>query len=258
MPGEKYPAQTLRVNRIFSLAGLASRRQADELIRQGRVTVNGEIVREPGTRAVWGEDVIRLDGEEVLKPSGRIYLLLNKPFGVVTSLKDPEGRPVVTDLVKETAERVYPVGRLDFDTMGLLILTNDGDLAFRLAHPRFHVPKTYKATVEGSLPSEALDGLRNGVFLEDGFSGPAKVTLVRRGAGQSILRMTVTRGRSRLVRRMLEAVGTRVIHLLRTGFGMLELGNLKVGESRHLQPEEVRALRKMVGLEKEEGEKSGR
>ena len=228
---------------------MASRRKADELIQEGRVTVNGKVVREPGTKAVWGEDIIRLDGEEVRKPSGRVYLLLNKPFGVVTSLKDPEGRPVVTDLVKTAGERVYPVGRLDFDTMGLLILTNDGDLAFRLAHPRFHVPKTYKATVEGSLTAEALDSLREGVHLEDGFSGPAKVTLIRKGAGQSILRMTVTRGRSRLVRRMLEAVGAKVIHLLRTGFGMLELGDLKVGEYRRLEAEEVKALKKMVGLE---------
>ena len=212
------------------------------------MSVNGKVVREPGTRAVWGEDSIRLDGEEVRKPAGRIHLLLNKPFGVVTSLKDPEGRPVVGDLVKDAGERVYPVGRLDFDTMGLLILTNDGDLSFRLAHPRYHVPRTYKATVEGLLTNQALEDLRSGVQLEDGFSGPAKVTLVRKGADRSILRLTITRGRSRLVRRMLEAVGTKVIHLLRTGFGVLELGDLKVGEYRNLEPEEVEALRKLVGL----------
>jgi 23S rRNA pseudouridine2605 synthase len=221
------------------------------------VTVNGKMVREPGTRAVWGEDSIRLDGVEVRKPASRIHLLLNKPFGFVSSLKDPEGRPVVTDLVKKAGERVYPVGRLDFDTMGLLILTNDGDLAFRLAHPRYRVPRTYKATVEGSPTNEALENLRSGVSLEDGFSGPAKVTLIRKGADRSILRITIARGRSRLVRRMLDAVGAKVIHLLRTGFGMLELGDLKVGEYRNLEPEEVEALRKMVGLE-EEGEKVGR
>lgn len=228
---------------------MASRRKADELIQAGRVTVNGKMVREPGTRAVWGEDQIRLDGEEVRKPAARIHLLLNKPFGFVSSLKDPEGRPVVTDLVKDAGERVYPVGRLDFDTMGLLILTNDGDLAFRLAHPRYRVPRTYKATVEGPLTNEAMESLQSGVHLEDGFSGPAKVTLIRKGADRSILRMTIARGRSRLVRRMLDAVGAKVIHLLRTGFGMLELGDLKVGEYRNLEPEEVEALRKMVGLE---------
>jgi 23S rRNA pseudouridine2605 synthase len=222
------------------------------------VTVNGKVVREPGTRAVWGEDRIRLNGEEVRKPAGRIYLLLNKPFGVVSSLKDPEGRPVVTDLVKDAGERVYPVGRLDFDTMGLLILTNDGDLAFRLAHPRFHVPKTYKATVEGSLTNQALESLRDGVYLEDGLSGPAKVTVIRQGSDRSILRLTVTRGRSRLVRRMLEAVDAKVIHLLRTGFGMLELGDLKVGEYRSLETEEVDALKKMVGLQGERSEVGSR
>ncbi len=212
------------------------------------MTVNSGVVREPGTRAVWGKDIIRLDGEELAKPSARIYVLLNKPFGYVTSLRDPEGRPVVSDLLKEVGERLYPVGRLDFDTLGLLILTNDGDLAHRLAHPSYHVPKTYKATVEGSISDEALNSLRRGVSLEDGFSGPSKVTLVQRSGGKSIVRMTITRGRSRLVRRMLEATGNRVIHLLRTGFGVLELGDLKVGRYRFLESHEVEALKKQVGL----------
>jgi pseudouridine synthase len=227
------------------------------MIRAGRVSVNGQVVSEAGTRAVWGRDMIKVDGEELRKPSARIHVLLNKPFGYVTTLHDPEGRPVVTDLVKGIGERLYPVGRLDFDTLGLLILTNDGDLAHRLAHPRYRVPKTYKADVEGSITDEALDRLREGVELEDGFSGPAKVTPIRRTGGRSVIRMTITRGRSRLVRRMLEAVGHQVIHLLRTGFGMLELGDLKVGQYRLLETEEVEGLRREVGLE-EEVEKFGR
>ncbi|PKN64572.1 MAG: pseudouridine synthase [Deltaproteobacteria bacterium HGW-Deltaproteobacteria-15] len=248
-PTAPYPSQSLRLNRILSLAGAASRRKADELIQAGRVTVNGKQVREPGTRAVWGEDNIKLDGRDVRKPSERIYILLNKPFGVVSSLRDPEKRPVVSDLVKGVGERVYPVGRLDFDTMGLLILTNDGDLAHRLAHPRYHVPRTYKVTVEGSISNESLDSLRKGVVLEDGFSGPSKVTSIQRSAGRSMIRMTITRGRSRMVRRMVEAAGHKVIHLLRTGFGSLELGNLKVGAYRFLETDEVESLKRLVGLE---------
>lgn len=246
---EPYPAQTLRLNRILSLAGAASRRKADELIQAGRVSVNSAVVREPGTRAVWGRDSIRLDGEELRKPAARVYVALNKPFGYVTTLRDPEGRPVVSDLLKGVGERLYPVGRLDFDTLGLLILTNDGDLAHRLAHPRYHVPKTYKATVEGVISDEKLEVLRRGVPLEDGFSGPAKVTAIQRGGGRSMIRMTITRGRSRLVRRILEATGNRVIHLVRIGFGVLDLGGIKVGDYRFLESHEVEALRKQVGLE---------
>ena len=210
--------------------------------------VNSQVVREPGTRADWGKDSIRVDGQEVQRPSGRIYLALNKPFGYVSTLRDPEGRPLVTDLLKGVETRVYPVGRLDFDTLGLLMLTNDGDQAHRLAHPRYRVPKTYKVTVGGNLSDEDLDRLKNGVHLEDGPSGPAKVTLLRRGEGRSLVRMTITRGRSRLVRRMVEGIGYRVIHLLRTGFGLLELGDLKVGQYRYIETQEVEELKKMVGL----------
>jgi pseudouridine synthase len=210
--------------------------------------VNSQVVREPGTRAEWGRDSIRVDGEEVQEPSGRIYLALNKPFGYVSTLRDPEGRPLVTDLLTGIDTRVYPVGRLDFDTLGLLLLTNDGDLAHRLAHPRYRVPKTYKVTVEGAISDEALDNLKNGIPLDDGPSGPAKVTVLQRGSGRSLIRMTITRGRSRLVRRMVEGIGYRVIHLLRTGFGILELGDLKVGQYRYIETHEVEELKKMVGL----------
>lgn len=253
---EEPPTQSLRLNRILSLAGVASRRKADDLIKAGRLTVNAEVVREIGTRAVWGEDSIKLDGKEIPKPSGRIYLLLNKPFGYVSSLRDPQGRPVVSDLLRGIEERVYPVGRLDFDTLGLLVLTNDGDLAHRLAHPSYHVPRTYKITVEGTISREALGLLQEGMFLEDGFSGRSKVTVIQQRGGKSAIRMTITRGRSRLVRRMFEAAGYKVIHLLRTGFGPLELGDLKVGDYRFLETHEVDTLKKMVGLSEEEKSRS--
>ncbi len=215
---------------------------------EGRIAVNGHAVREPGTRAVWGVDRIMVDGQEIPGPSPRIYLMLNKPFGYVSSLNDPAGRPLVVDLVKDVGLRVYPVGRLDFDSLGLLFLTNDGDWAHRLSHPRYHVPRTYKLTVAGAIDDRALEGLREGVHLEDGFSGPSKATLLKRGPDKSVIRMTITRGRTRIVRRMTEALGYRVIHLLRIGFGVLELGDLKIGAYRHLETQEVEAMKKMVKM----------
>jgi pseudouridine synthase len=237
-----------RVNRILSLAGITSRRNADEWIQTGRVAVNGEVVREPGTKAVWGTDDIRVDGRPIAAPSDRLYLMLNKPFGYVCSLRDPEGRPVVTDLLTGIKERVYPVGRLDFDSLGLLLLTNDGEWAHRLTHPRFHVSKTYKVTVQGEVSESTLQRLRSGVYLEEGFSGPAKVNLIGRRGDLTDLRITVTSGRKRLVRRMIEAVECRVVHLIRTGFGTLELGKLKIGRYRRLEPDEVEAMKKLTGL----------
>ena len=210
--------------------------------------LNGQIVRELGTKAIWGHDSIKVDGREIHPPTGRTYLMLNKPFGYICSLDDPSGRPLATDLLKAVQERVYSVGRLDFDSLGLLLFTNDGDWAHRLSHPRYHVPKTYKITVDGKVSSEELNALRKGVQLEDGFSGSSKIGLIQEGGGNSVLRMTVTSGRSRLVRRMMEAVGHRVVHLIRIGFGVLDLGELKIGHYRHLESNEVEAMKKIVGL----------
>lgn len=237
-----------RLNRILSSAGLASRRNADELIRSGRVTINGEPVNALGVLAIWGVDSIRVDGREIPAPSERVYLMLNKPFGYICALKDPAGRPLVTDLLKGLPQRVYPVGRLDFDTLGLLLLTNDGEWAHRLTHPRYHVPRTYKITVAGQITDLALTNLGKGVPLEEGPSGPSKTHLIMRNESQSIIRMTITRGMSRQVRRMVEATGFRVIHLMRTAFGNLQLGDLKIGGYRHLTPEEIRTTKKLVGM----------
>jgi len=148
--------QPLRLNRILSLAGLCSRRQADQWILAGRVSVNGRVVREVGTKAFWGRDRILVDGKEISRPSRRLYLMLNKPFGTICTLSDPQGRPLVTDLLHDINERVYPVGRLDFDTMGLLLLTNDGEWAYRLTHPSYRIPRVYKVTVPR--PSETFPG----------------------------------------------------------------------------------------------------
>jgi pseudouridine synthase len=237
-----------RINRILSLAGLASRRKADELIKAGRLRINGLVIREPGTRALWGIDSIKLDGKEIRKPFERLYIMLNKPFGYICALSDPAQRPIVSDLLKDIRERVYPVGRLDFDTLGLLLLTNDGEWAHRLTHPRYHVPRTYKITLEGKITDVTLNRLRRGIRLEDGPTGPCKVTPIWQDEQKSIIRMTVAMGRSRMIRRMLDAVGYRVIHLIRTGFGSLELGELKIGNYRHLETHEIQAMKKMVGM----------
>jgi len=232
----------------LSAAGLASRRNADEMIRSGRITVNGEPVKTLGVSAVWGVDSIRVDGREIPAPSQRVYLILNKPFGYICALKDPGGRPLVSDLVKDIPQRVYPVGRLDFDTLGLILLTNDGEWAHRLTHPRYHVPRTYKVTVTGRITDLALANLKKGILLEDGPSGPSRTDLIVRNDRQSIIRMTIRRGKSRQVRRMVEATGFRVVHLMRTAFGNLQLGDLKIGSYRHLTAEEVRATKKLVGM----------
>ena len=246
--GHAHGEQAQRINRILSLAGITSRRKADDWIRSGRVMVNGRLLNEPGTRAIWGIDRICVDGQEIPKPSERLYLLLNKPFGYMSSLSDPQGRPLVTDLVKDVLQRVYPVGRLDFDTLGLLFFTNDGEWAHRMTHPRFQVPRTYKVTVPGIIKDESVALLRQGVQLPDGSTVRSKTSVITRSARQSILRMTITEGKSRQVRRMVEAVGHSVVHLIRTGFGKITLGDLKIGEYRHLETEEVEAMKKSVGM----------
>ncbi|MFC1862634.1 pseudouridine synthase [Thermodesulfobacteriota bacterium] len=230
------------------MAGVTSRRKADELIQQGRVTLNGQVMRDLGTRALWGKDSIKVDGGKIQGPTERIYLMLNKPFGYISSLDDPKGRPLAVDLLKNIPSRVYSIGRLDFDSIGLLLFTNDGDFTHRMSHPKYHIPRTYKVTVEGLISNGALKSLSNGLQLEDGFSGTSKAVLLGKKGDKSFVRLTIAQGRNRMVRRMIEAVGYRVIQLMRTGFGQLELGDLKVGHYRQLDPEEIRILKKMVGL----------
>ena len=246
VPGTGAPR---RLNKVISTAGLASRRTADQWIREGRVSVNGRVVTDLGTQVKPGRDEVSVDGRPLPSAPSLIHIMLNKPFGYLCTLKDPEGRPVVTDLLPDLPVRVYPVGRLDFDTLGLLLLTNDGAFAQRLTHPSYQVPRTYKATVSGFLTDEAMFALRNGIDLEDGPSGPSRVVIVSRTNRQSTVRITIRQGRSRQIRRMLEGVGYLVIHLMRTGFGPLSLGDLKLGQYRRLDEEEVQSLSRTVGLE---------
>ncbi len=237
-----------RLQKLLARAGVGSRRACEELIRAGRVTVNGRTVRKLGAKARPGDD-IRVDGEPVEIPAERIYLALNKPPGYVTTRDDPQGRPTVMDLVpQDLRSRVFPVGRLDHDSTGLLLLTDDGELAHRLLHPRHHVPKEYLADVEGNPSESKLRRLRSGIELEDGPTQPAEVMLVATGRGESRLRITISEGRNRQVRRMCDAIGHPMRRLKRVAIGPLRLGELSLGEVRRLRTEQVQALRHAVGL----------
>jgi 23S rRNA pseudouridine2605 synthase len=231
----------MRLAKYLASAGVASRRAAEELIRDGRVSVNGEVVRDPA-RDVRGSgpdhDDVWLAGQPVRVDVERVAYAVNKPAGVVSTASDPQRRPTVVSLV-DSELRLYPVGRLDIDTTGLMLLTNDGELANRLTHPRFEVDKTYRVLVANPpVRDAALRRLRAGVQLEDGLTSPARVRRVR----PDTLELTIHEGRKRQVRRMCEAVGHPVRRLERTRFGPLELGSLKPGESRRLTPAELDAL----------------
>jgi 23S rRNA pseudouridine2605 synthase len=229
-----------RLQKILAQAGLGSRRACEELIAAGRVRLNGEVAT-LGTRADPEHDTIEVDGAVLGVRQGLVHYLLNKPPGVVTTASDPQGRPVVVDLVPADP-RVYPVGRLDAATEGLLLLTNDGGLAHRLTHPSFGVEKEYLAEVEGKPSRGALRRLREGVELEDGPTAPAKASLV----GDSTLRITIHEGRNRQVRRMCEAVGHPVVRLVRVRIGPLVDHRLSPGEWRELTQREVRDLERAV------------
>jgi 23S rRNA pseudouridine2605 synthase len=228
----------MRLAKYLAHAGVASRRAAEGIVREGRVAVGAEIVLDPA-RDVTEADDIRVDGAPVALEAEQVVYMLNKPAGVVSTAKDTHGRPVVTALV-DAGVRLYPVGRLDADTTGLILLTNDGELANRLMHPRYEVPRTYVAKVQGGfVKNRALERLREGVELDDGRTGPAQVRQVR----PAVLELTIREGRKRQVKRMCEAVGHRVLSLRRVAFGPLELGRLPEGQARQLTPREIRALR---------------
>ena len=240
--------QAERLQKILSKVGITSRRKAEGLILQGRVSVNGEIVRELGTKAVLGRDEIRVDGKTIKPESEGVVLVLFKPRRCVTTLHDPQGRRTVADFVSKFPMRLYPVGRLDYDAEGLLLLTNDGELAHRLQHPRYKVPKTYLVKVRGHPPAEALAILQQGVNLEDGITAPAELIVVEDDQKATWLSLTLREGRKHQVKRMCAAVGHPVLRLRRTKVGPIELDDLRPGEIRRLKSREVRSLRKNIGL----------
>lgn len=242
-------AAVQRLQKILSQAGIASRRAAETLMADGRVTVNGVTVREMGTKADLAVDDIRVDGRRVKGAERLRYILLNKPAGYVTTRSDPQRRPTVFDLLGGVREYVYPAGRLDYDTEGLLLVTNDGELAAKLTHPRHDVERVYEARVAGVPDAAALDRLRTGIPLDGRRTRAAEAVVVRRGergSGEGVLRLTIREGRNRQVRRMCDAVGHPVRALRRTRIGPLDDRSLKVGQWRDLTPAEVRLLRSVV------------
>jgi 23S rRNA pseudouridine2605 synthase len=236
---EKRPLKTL--DRVLSKAGVGSRVEATQWVRDGRVQVNGRVVRDPEHWVDMERDRVRLDGKP-LRARERVYVLLNKPAGYLTTYRDPKGRPTVYDLIADVGTFVSPVGRLDLDTSGLLLLTNDNQLAERVTNPDSHVPKTYLVTASGPISDEQLQQLRDGIDLSDGPTRPTQVARVRDSVGGTHFEITLTEGRNRQVRRMVEALGLSVVTLVRVSIGSIAIGTLPAGTWRLLTPAEVRSL----------------
>jgi 23S rRNA pseudouridine2605 synthase len=232
----------------MSRSGVTSRRKAEDLIRAGRVSVNGQVVSEPGFLVDTSKDDIKLNGRLLRPQPSPIYLMLNKPSGVITTVRDPQGRTTVLDLIKGPKVRVFPVGRLDYHTEGLLVLTNDGDLAHRLMHPSYGMKRTYQVKVKGIPTREELDQLRMGIYLKPGLCVRAQVRICRTPRTNAWLEMVLQERRHREVRRMCEAIGHPVLILRRIRFGPLTLHGLPRGKYRHLTDLEVKNLLKAVGL----------
>ncbi|MGV9827708.1 pseudouridine synthase [Gordonia sp. NPDC003429] len=246
-----YVSDGVRLQKVLAQAGVASRRGAEEMIAAGRVEVDGEVVTEQGLRINPDTAVIRVDGARVIIDETRQYLALNKPKGWQSTMSDDQGRPCVGDIVAErvmSGQRLFHVGRLDAETEGLLLLTNDGELAHRLMHPSYEVPKTYLATVRGEVPRALGRSLRDGVELDDGPVAVDSFTVLDVNEGQSLVRITLHEGRNRIVRRMMEAVGFPVTSLVRTHVGNVALGEQRPGSLRVLGRDEVGSLYKAVGL----------
>lgn len=239
-----------RLQKFIAQAGIASRRRAEELITAGRVSVNGRTVTELGSKVEPGRDTVAVDGRP-LAGEEKVYILLNKPRGVVTTVSDPQGRRTVSDLVAGIDARLYPVGRLDYNTEGLLIMTNDGVLTHALTHPRHEIPKTYQAVVGGRPDEEKLDRLRIGVRLEDGLTAPARIRILGYDpeANQTTLEIIIHEGRNRQVRRMFEAIGHPVEKLRRVGFAFLTLAGVRRGSYRFLNQEEVVSLMELAAYD---------
>ena len=239
---------SVRLQKYLSMSGVSSRRAGEQLIKTGRVKVNGATITEMGVTVDPAKDLVEVDGRTVKAKVQDDYVLLYKPVGYVTTVKDEFGRPTVKDLVAEAKVRLYPVGRLDMDTSGLLLMTNDGELANRLTHPSYGVEKEYLARIHDQPDAKALKALAAGVMLDDGITAPASVRLIKAGRPTSIVSLTIKEGRNRQVRRMLEAVGHPVVSLKRVRFGPLTLAGMQEGGWRRLTVQEVAALKSAAGL----------
>ncbi|MBR6707628.1 MAG: rRNA pseudouridine synthase [Clostridia bacterium] len=235
----------MRLQKYLALCGVASRRHAEEMIASGRVTVNGITVTQMGTQAEEG-DIVCVDGRQVFPEAEKKYIIYHKPAGEVTTVSDPEGRPTVLDRFSDIGVRLFPVGRLDYDSEGLLLLTNDGELAEKMMHPSHEVDKAYYCKVLGTVTPEALQQLAKGVMLDDHLTSPARVRLIRQETFDAIVMVTIHEGRNRQVRRMFEELGYKVLMLRRVRFGPLDLGDLKRGQWRFLEENEIRELKRTL------------
>ena len=234
----------MRINQYIAAAGITSRRKADELIEDGRVKVNGGVLTSPGYHVQEG-DIVEVDGIRIEPADRKVYYLLNKPAGYVTSTADKEGRPLVTELVPDSV-RVFPVGRLDLNTTGLLILTNDGDLANALMHPSKEFNKSYLVRAQGIVTIKEARQLEKGIDIGGFVTSPAEVHLIRHDRNSTVAEIVIHEGKNRQVRRMFKAIGHPVLELCRTGLGSLEIGRLAVGQCRKLSPAEINALKNAV------------
>lgn len=237
-----------RLHKVMARAGVASRRRCEEMIASGLVQVNGKVITETGAKVDTTKDKIRVGGETLDLSPARQYILIYKPRGYITTVSDEKGRKKVTDLLKDSTGRIYPAGRLDYDSEGLLLLTNDGDLTYALTHPRHLVPKTYQARVSGVPEPEKLKQMEKGLPLEDGLTAPARVRLKGQREGNALLEITIHEGRKHQVKRMCEYIGYPVIRLVRTKFGDLKINDLKPGQYRHLTMDELKKLKEKLGL----------
>jgi 23S rRNA pseudouridine2605 synthase len=232
----------IRLQKYIAQCGIASRRKAEELIVAGRVAIDGAIVKEMGICIIPGKNRITFDGKLVEAKEQLVYYLLNKPKGYVTTLSDPQGRPIVTSLIKDIDARLFPVGRLDLDTEGALILTNDGELAQKIQHPSHGIDKTYEALVKGCPKKDAIELLKRGIFLEGKMTSPAGVSVVAKVGANCVMQITIHEGRKRQVKKMFGFIGNPVLHLKRIAYGKLFLGRMALGDYRQLNPSELKKI----------------
>lgn len=237
--------EIVRLQKYIAMSGYASRRAAETLIEEGRVSVNGKKITEQGVKIEIGADNVSIDGKPVKIKNKKYYIMLNKPVGYVSTAKDQFDRPTVVDIIKKDLDdvRIFPVGRLDYDTEGLLLLTNDGDFTYRVTHPKFHMDKTYIVTIKGGITISGINKIRRGVYIDDDFkTSPAEAEILDAVDGHTFIKITIHEGKNRQVRKMFDAVGCKVVGLKRIKIGTVELGNLPLGRWRHLTSHEVSYL----------------
>ncbi len=234
----------IRLQKYLAEAGVASRRKCEELIAMGRIEVNGQVVTVPGTK-ITGKEVITVDGREIIQEQKKVYILLNKPVGYISTSKDQFSRKTVLDLVETVKERIYPVGRLDYDTSGLIILTNDGELANKLTHPKHEMQKVYRVMIEGNLNEEEINSIKTGVIIEDYTTAPANIRIVETNKKDSIVELTIHEGKNRQIRKMFETLEHIVLRLKRVAIGPIAIDGLEEGKWRYLSKKEIETLKKL-------------